>query len=92
MKEFSDANFVEHPKFYPKLLHLFESCAPKSAVEDADKSHADLLKRVAALEKSLADVRTQVDTKINKLANPAGGARIKKKGGAKKNDDAMEEN
>ena len=74
MKEFSSVGFTEHAKFYPKLLmHLFESCAPKSAVVEADTSRVDMAKRIKALEISLKECRSLVDKKINKVANPRGG-------------------
>ena len=71
MKEFSSVGFTEHPRFYPKLLmHLFESCAPKTAVVEAEASRADLIKRVKTLEAGLRDCKALVDRRINQAGNP----------------------
>ena len=81
MQEFKKAKFFEHPEFYPKLLmHLFETCAPKSAMDALRVSNAALTsdnralsRRVETLENGLATLKRRFDRLEGIVSNGGGG-------------------
>ena len=81
MQEFKKAKFFEHPGFYPKLLmHLFETCAPKSAMDALRTSNTALTasnraltSKVESLESGLANLKRRFDRLEGIVSNGGGG-------------------
>ena len=73
MHEFAAAKFFEHPEFYPKLLmHLFETCAPKSATDSLREENRALSRKVETLEAGLSTLKRRLDW-LDELANNGNG-------------------
>ena len=75
MPEFAKNKFIEHPRFYPKLLmHLFGSSAPQVDVVELAKTNSDLQKQVKDLQKEIHTCKSIVDGLVRKRNNGPQGS------------------